>query len=258
MPLDQAGVGKIYPDASFNFKWQHHPTGTQEGNSIFNLRPPKCEGTPDHMILRTRGYMCDRSSDWKNVEVKVYIDADTGNQYFIIHLGGSLTLDSCPCCCFAYQLHVNTNGPMKLRKVTYFGNSTVMEETDVGPMPGGYKGIGFIRYNLHNNSVVVLEAYVDKGTTGNWRRAFRVVDTGFKYGNGGTRCGGTDKEAGVWSFPLIAFQNKGFSYNYQNATAREINPTGGFNESQTALRNLRRRSISGGGGTPLPGYVPAS
>ncbi len=255
MPLDLSKTRKIFPDSSVNFKWEHSPIGFQQEDSIYYIRTPKHDGYSNHASAKAQGLA--RTNDWNNVEQKIYFDGETGDKYLEMHMGGSVTNSRCPCCCFAYKMYFSSNGMVKLRKQTYYGNFTLMKEVDAGVLPTGFKGLAFIRYNIQNNSDVVLEAWIDKSNKlGNWKRVMVVTDDGNTFGTGGTRCGsGNDRESGTWPFPTVAFINKGFDYNYLDATAREINPSGSFNEAQ--YREGIRRPPKGGGGTPLPGDIDA-
>ena len=256
MPLDLYKSRKLYPDATQSFRWEHSSSGTEPENSIYYIRTPVSDGESNHAAAAARGLMPNRPQEWKNVEVKIYFDGETGDKSLEIHLGGSITASQCPCCCFSYNMYFSSNGIVKLRKQTYFGNYTLMKEVDAGILPAGYKGVAFTRYNLHNNSHVALEAWIDKtNKLGQWKRVMLVTDDGNTFGRGGLRCGaGNDRAAGTWSFPVVAFINKGFTYNYLDATAREINVHGSFNEAQ--YRQGQRRPTAGGGGIPLPGDTP--
>lgn len=255
MPLDLSGVSKLFPDAQLGFKWIHKASGYVEQDSLYNIKTPHADGRADHEVSRTQGYSSDRLQDWRNVEVKTYFDGVTGSKSLMIHLGGNLAVGKvCPCCAFGYQAYFSSDGIIRIRKMTYYGNYDIMIEKDNGILPSGFNGVAFVRYNVHDDSQVVLETWTDKGMTGLWKRACRVIDTGNKYGKGGTTCGSReDRAQGTWGFPAITFGNKGFDYNYLNMTAREINASGSFNEAQ--YRSGIRRPLGGGGGTPLPGYV---
>jgi hypothetical protein len=95
------------------------------------------------------------------------------------------------------------DGIVKIRKKMYHVNYANIAIVDYGPLPTGYKGVAFCRFNVMANAIVMLEAWVDKGENDNWKRVLSVVDNGARFGSGGTRCGGTDKQAGTWGFPCF-------------------------------------------------------
>ena len=247
MPIDQSGTKKIYPDAMFAFKWAHYESGSVEANNLYTLGRVICKGISDHTQAKTQGYTCT-STDWRDIETKVYFEANTGSQYFTIFLGGVGT-ESCPCCGAGYELNVNSDGIVQIRKKSYHIQYSTMVMVDNGPLPTGFKGVAFLRYNIESNNAVRLEAWIDKGTNNSWKHVATVTDDGFSYGVGGARCGLTDKEALTWGFPVVGFSAP-FSYNYEKMTARAINPGGSFNEAGIGGGLARPRG--GGGGTPLP------
>lgn len=192
-----------------------------------------------------------KRTDWKNVEAKMYFDADTGDDFLTISLGGGIETLANPCYGFGYKMSFSTNGKVRLAKQTYFIQYDIIKEEDIGPLPGAgvFKGIGFCRYNIRFDNAVRLEAWIDRNGDNRWKRVLAAVDDGKTYGKNGKRCGSlTDTEAGTWGFPAIIFTNGSFTYNYKNMTAREINAGGIFNESGIA----GWIPVSSGGGTPLP------
>lgn len=248
MPLDLSSSRKIYPDATYGFKWEHKTSGSIAANTFFILsRVGTCTGIANHAQAKAQGYSCT-NTDWRDTEQKVYFDADTGSQYLTLFLGG-LGSEGSPCSGCGYEASFSSNGIVQLRKKTYHIQYNTMARIDNGPLPSGFKGVAFLRYNVERNSAVKLEAWVDKGTNNNWKHVITVIDNGFNHGSGGSRCGTTDKETLTWGYPVVGFSAP-FSYNYQNMTARTINPSGSFNEAQIAGGLARPRG--GGGGTPLP------
>jgi hypothetical protein len=229
------------------YKWQHLPSGTIPANTIHKMGTVLCNGNSNHAQIKAQGFMCN-PRDWKNVEQKIYFDAETGSNVLILHMGG-LGSESCPCCGFAYEAVFNSEGLVEIRKNIYYGNNAVIISSNIGPLPTGMKGVAFCRYNVYGNSAVRLEAWVDRGTHGQWKRVLFAVDDGFSFGKHGSKCGGMDKEAGTWGFPIVAFMSS-FSYNYEKMTAREINAAGSFNEA--GIMGGLARPTGGGGSTPLP------
>lgn len=252
MPLDLSGVSKLLPDATMRFKWEHSTEGTIAAGAQLNIRPVDCEGLADHGLAKSQGYMCDRIADWRNVEEKIYYNGDS----IMLHLGGIGT-DANPCTGFAYQLLFHSSGIITLRKKLYHGNTIVMQTIDNGPLPGvgEMKGVAFVRYNVRGDTMVRMEGWIDRDGNNIWRRALVVLDNGITFGpNSTSRCGGEGRAAGTWGFPAVIFQNISSSdFNYENATAREVNPGGVFNEAGAARGKAPPKS--GGGGTPLPSSV---
>lgn len=252
MPFDIAGISKLLPDATMRFKWEHSHEGTIAAGEKFNIRPVDCEGLADLGLAKSQGYMCDRVADWRNIEQKIYFDGDA----ILLHLGGIGT-DANPCTGFAYQVLFQSSGIVTLRKKLYHGNVIKMKEVDNGSLPGvgEMKGVAFLRYNVRDDTMVRMEAHVDKGNNNIWRRVFAVLDNGIEFGpNITSRCGGDGRAAGTWGFPAVIFHNTSSEdFNYKHATAREVNPGGVFNEAGAIRGKAPPRG--GGGGTPLPGNV---
>lgn len=251
MPYDLSGNSKLFPDAIMRFKWEHVTEGSLKSGEKLNVRPNLiCDGLADHAVARTQLFMCDQKSDWRNVEQKIYFNGEN----ILLHMGG-IGSEINPCAGFAYQMIFFSSGLISLRKRTYIGNVSIMKEFDNGPLPaiGTMKGVGFVRYNVNNDTMVRLEGWTDK--EGAWRRAFVVLDDGISFGKNGSRCGGgEDRAAGIWGFPAIIFHNISNSdFDYEDATAREINPGGVFNEAGN--RRGKAPPSGGGGGTPLPAWA---
>lgn len=233
-----------------NFKWKHSASGTVSANTFHKLATTTRDSIPNLALAKSRGYM-STVRDWRNTELKIYFDAETGSNNLILYMGGE---GISPCSGFAYEAFFSSDGTVGLQKRMYHGNVTPIKVINNGPLPAGMKGVALCRFNIHNNSAVRLECWVDKGTNGQWKRVLFVVDDGFTYGKNGSKCGGPDRIAGTFGFPIVGFKAN-FSYNYEKMSAREINAGGSFNEAQTAGGLAR---VSGGGSTPLPATADAA
>jgi len=251
MPIDISGRRKLYPDGMFGFRWEHELSGTVNANTFKSLGKVTGEGEQNHSLAKAKGYSIYHN-DWRDVEQKIYFDSSTatGSQYITLYMGG-LGSEANPCAGYAYEAQFNMNGIVRIRKKMYHIQYYTIASKDNGPLPvaGELKGVAFCRYNINGNRNVRLEAWVDKGDHGFWKKILSVVDTGFNFGRAGGRCNGTDKEAFTWGFPLVAFRAP-FDYTFENMTARVINPGGSFNESGSGGGKARPRG--GGGSTPLP------
>lgn len=260
MPFDPARRRKLYPDSTINFKWAHEPEGSVVAGTKISLGEVICGSITntntisDHGQLKAQGFTCD-PNDWRNVEQKIYFDGETGDKFITLSMGGKdnntpAAATICPCCAFGYEASFSSNGLVKLRKKSWFMNYSNIKQVNNGPLPEGYKGVAFVRYNQNFNNAVRLECWVDKGIDGDWKRVLMAVDNGINYGMGGRKCGSvSDKEALTWGFPAIVFSCP-VDYNFTSMTAREINAGGSFNEAASGGRGAPAKS--GGGGSPLP------
>ena len=248
MPFDLAGRRKLYPDGMYGFRWNHEPGGSISANTFYELGVVECAGQPNHGQAKAQGYSCS-FGDWRDVEQKIYFNSDTAtsSQFLTLYQGG-LGSEASPCTGYAYEALFSQGGIVRIRKKMYHIQYYDIAQVDIGALPSGLKGVAFCRFNVDGNRAVRLEAWVDKGQNGLWKRVLNVVDNGFKYGGGGARCSGSDKEAFTWGFPAVAFTSR-FDYDFEDMTARVINPSGSFNEA--GIGGGRK----GGGGVPLPASV---
>jgi hypothetical protein len=92
---------------------------------------------------------------------------------------------------------------------------------------------------------VTNEGWIDENNDNNWKKVFTWVDNG--KGSGGSKCGTSDTQVGLWGGPELTFRSDGLSYNCSKISGREINPTGTFTDDTPAGGG---GGGTGGGGTP--------
>lgn len=250
MPTDPAGVQMLYPSSTANPKWEVEASGSVSSGERHHIGPAACDGEPDHAAAMSRGYMCG-PNDWRSVEQKIYFDGDTGGDTLTLYQGGGRHTDGCPCCGFAHKMGFSSGGTVELRKETWHVNYDDMEQTSAGGLGGGFNGVALCRYWTGTDGVR-CEAWRDVGMTGSWTMVLAVDDAPGRYPGGGGRCGGPDAQPGRWGFPSVVFRCDEFSYSFQNMTAREIDPGGGFTPGTPGGSPPPVTPGPGGGGSAPP------
>jgi hypothetical protein len=259
MPLDPAGDTKIYPDAQVNYKWALEPSGHIDAGERHNISVPGGgggEGYADHAQALRQGYM-NSPNDWKNIEMKIHFDGDTGDDEMTLYGRGGRHNDNCACCGFAYKMGFRSRGDVRMGKETWhvhydYGN------TNSGSSLLSYSGVCFCLFNVNNNQHVRCQGWVDRNNNNTWNKVYDWTDSGF--GTGGSHCGTSDDQPGTWGGPYATFRCDDFDYDFKNMSVREIGLTVG-NQSGTSMPGggggssypLTGNSPPGTGGTTAPG-----
>ena len=249
MPTDPAGDTKIYPDSTTCFKWAYEPSGNIKAGERHNIGAD-CEGEGDHSAALQRGYMCD-PCDWKNFEMKVHHNGNTGDDEMTLYGRGGRHTDGCACCGFAYKMGFRSNGNVRLAKESWHVNYDWPSEQN-GPSlsPGNYPGVAHTIFNVNDNKHVRCQGWVDPGGNNQWQKVIDFTDSGS--GSGGGHCGTSETQPGTWGGPNVVFRCDDFGYNFRNMTAREI----GISSNSGLGQNSPSGGYPMGSGTPYGSTTP--
>jgi hypothetical protein len=112
-----------------------------------------------------------------------------------------------------------------------------MPGSATGSLSGREVGMKYVCYDDGHN--VTNECWLDVDNNNTWVKKYTFVDTG--KGGGGSKCGISDSQVGLWGGPELTFRSDGRTYDCRKISGREINPTGTFTDDVPAG--------GGGGGT---------
>ena len=260
MPNDSLGVKKVYPDATNHPKYFAFPNGhwigdtpSDVGGGFFHIGGGQvrfaiipagstgCEkGIADHAKTLSQGYMCS-ADDWRHFEATWYIKHGSGSDEYTIYGRGGTHSDSCACCGFAYKMALQTSGGIKFAKETWHVHYDFfnMNGSATGSLGGRTVGMKYCCYD--DGHVVTNECWLDVDNNNTWVKKYTWVDNG--KGSGGSKCGTSDSQVGLWGGPELTFRSDGLTYDCGKISGREINATGTFTDD----------TPSGGGTTPPGG-----
>ena len=234
------------PDGPSNWHLGKNVQGFKDSIGACKLKFPDAAG---------RGYAY-KKDDVRDLEIKGVFNFNLGSNGFSISCCTGHHTTPKPCCQgHAYMLTVEpSQGNASFRKEMWHVSYHPSPDGDFdipGLGSGDWIGLGFIRYNKGNDSVV-LECWSNPDPDSdikNWKLIKKIIDKpGNGWGNDGDECGGDKDQVLTWSGPKNRFKTNATSGNVKAKmlSLREIDPLGTIDPGG----GTGGSGDSGGGGIP--------
>lgn len=264
--VDVFGIDKIYPTKEGGREWHinmENPFEDDLFSSTFDRDIIKQEDGSwriDGPAVRLNVGTSSNAETWKNVEITGYakvIDAissssansengdgnggeekkDIEDQDFESDLDwrarGGRHNNEHPCEGTAYTGTIDINGNVRWKKeIWHTGGYTDARAIDkvTDSILGRWVGWKVVMHNIHNNTAVKIESYIDDKNNNEWTKVTDLVDDGGWYANSSDKefysvdCGRPKDYIITNGGPIVTFRSDNTIWNFKNLSVREINP----------------------------------
>lgn len=265
MPNDSFGISQIYPSKTNGQQWElgddaenddrfdtkgdniggnaedgFYTTESDFRYSVLTTKGYKSPDTTDHAEWIERGYI-SYPEDWRNIEFTGEFKYDGDDDFSLYCRSGRHTGDG-NCEGTKYSVALNPDGDARFSKETWHNNGydfTDWESTGLGNIDNEWVRIKFCVYDLGTYSGspatdhVALELWTDPDLNNSWKKAVSFIDTGENWGEGGEKCGTTERATFLFGGPFATLRGDSVNrLSFRKMSVREINKSGSFGPSQ--------------------------
>ena len=246
--IDKFGVMEMYPTKVGGREWfvnMNNPTEdpgfetesniTRQLDGSWQVSGRLHNGTYVEEV-RMEVLRLPRSEEWKNVEMTGYakiIPSNNPNDSLVWSIRGGKHNNTVPCEGTALKGGIDANGTVSwVKEIWHTGGYTNKRaETQVtDSIIGRWIGWKVVVYNMNNDTVVKMEAYLDDRANNNWLKVTELIDKGGWYANEpdpifySANCGKTKDHIITKGGPLAIFRSDNMTWNFRNLSVREIQP----------------------------------
>lgn len=243
---DQFGVKKIYPTKVGGREWFMNMADPKNDSSVkFTFSTPITKQDDgswriNNDKIRINVDSFNKLHKWKNVEITGYVKINSvikSHNHIIPDIDWVSRTDihneNYPCYGLALHGGIHPDGSVGWKKEIWFTGGYTREKSIpqvTDSITNRWIGWKTIVYNIHNDSAVKMESYLDNSNSNHWVKVFDMIDNGGWFADNSDKifysanCGRSKDYIILNSGSIVTFRADNIDMDFKKFSIREIAP----------------------------------